>query len=374
MGRPPIRIASYPERNPGNPVIELFGKALGEYGVQFVGGIQVDRNWLRRHRSDLDGVFVHWPERIWRGRSRGRVDRLFGVLSLRRLRRLARLRNFLQTAGRLGIMRVWTVHNLGHHEGARWSDRLGYRLLATYCDLLVCYSDTAADAIRTRYGRSRPVLSIRHGSYENVYPVARSREIVLSELGLQPQLPVVCCVGLLRKYKGVEIACEAIRGLGGRVQLIVAGHPWSQADIAAIRRAMDGLEGAVLQPRKLTDQEFADIVSASDAVLLPYSAITGSGLLLAAWTLGCGVVASDLPYFREMITTGSDSGVLVSTGDAGALAEGIMEYLALPAERRRAAALAQAARHPWKRCVEPLAQAVVAWKSDAASQPERARG
>ena len=369
----PVRIASYPERNPGNPVIELFGKALGEYGVQLVGGFELDNDWLRSRRSDLDGIFVHWPERIWRGRSHGRLDRMLAALSLRRFRRLSRLWSFLRTAGRLGMMRVWTVHNLGHHEGAGWCDRIGYRLLATHCDLLVCYSDTAADAIKSRYGRGRPVLSIRHGSYDNVYPPPRARDLVLAELGLQPQLPVVCCVGLLRKYKGVEIACEAIRGLAGRVQLIVAGHPWSEGDLVAIRRAMTGLNGVVLIPRKLSDQEFADIVASCDAVLLPYSAITGSGLLLAAWTLGCGVVASDLPYFREMIPPGSDSGTLVPTGSPGALADGILGYLTVPADRRRAAALAQAAGHSWTRCVEPLAEAVLTWKHRTVDQPERAR-
>ena len=50
----------------------------------------------------------------------------------------------------------------------------------------------------------------------------------------------------------------------------------------------------------VSDQAYSDIVAAADAVLLPYRKITGSAVLLAAWTLGRGVVASDLPYFREM--------------------------------------------------------------------------
>jgi glycosyltransferase involved in cell wall biosynthesis len=368
-----VRIASYPARNPGNPVIELFCQALGEYGVQLAGALEVDSNWLRRQRGDLDGIFVHWPERIWRGHSRGRLDRVIAVLSLRRLRRLARMWSFLRTAGQLRIMRVWTVHNLGHHEGVAWSDRVGYRFLASQCDLLVCYSESAAHAIKSRYGRTRPVLSIRHGNYDNVYPPPRPRDVVLTELGLQPQRPVVCCVGLLRRYKGIELACDAIRSLSGEVQLIVAGHPWSEADLDSVRRAMAGLSGAVLRPAKLSDQEFADTVAACDAVLLPYSAITGSGVLLAAWTLGSGVVASDLPYFREMIPAGSDSGMLVSMGDPKALADGISKYLTVPAERRRAAALTQAARHSWTRCVEPLAEAVLAWKDGREPRLEGAR-
>jgi beta-1,4-mannosyltransferase len=360
-----VRIASYPERNPGNPVLELFGNALAEYGVHVVARLQIDREWLRSCRSELDAIFVHWPERIWRGRIRGRLDRVQAALTFRRLRRLVTLARFLSTAHRLGIVRVWTVHNLGHHEGTGWADRIGYRILATQCDLLVCYSASAAQAIRRQYGPNRPLLVIKHGSYKGVYPPPRPRHAVLTELGLQPGLPVVCCVGLLRKYKGTEVACEAVRRLAGRVQLVVAGHPRSQDEREGISRAMNGLPGAVLLAKTLSDQEFSDLVAACDAVLLPYSEITGSGLLLAAWTLGCGVVASDLPYFAEMIPAGSDSGLLFSTGDSNALAEAITRYLDVPAERRRAAALEQADFYSWTRCVEPLARMLIDRKHGA---------
>jgi len=367
-----VRITSYPDRNPGNPSIELFYKALSEYGVQLVGRLEVDCTWLRNRRSQIDAVYFHWPERIWRGRVRGRLDRVRAALTLDRIRRLARLRRFLQCAGGLGMMRIWTVHNLEHHEGAGWSDRLGYQILATHSDLLVCYSDSAAAAIRKRYGTNRRVLAIRRGNYGGVFPVPRARDAVLSELGLRPDLPVVCCVGLIRQYKGIDVACEAICRLAGRVQLIVGGHPWSERDLKSVQSAMRGLHGAVLVPRKLSDQEFADIVTASDLVLLPYRKITGSGLLFAAWTLGRGVVASDLAFFREMVPVGSLAGLLVPPSDPAELADGIVRYLAKPAERRRKAALEESDRHSWARCVKPLAQVLLDWKRGTVDEIDKA--
>lgn len=357
-----MRIASYPDRNPGNPSIELFYKALAQYDVQLVGRLEIDPAWLESRRSQVDAVYMHWPERIWRGRMRGRLDRVRDTIMLGRIRRLAGLRALLNTAGRLGMMRVWTVHNLEHHEGAGWADRAGYRILATHSDLLVCYSNTAADAIRQRYGSNRPVLVMRRGNYGDVYPPPRDARAVLRELNLNPDRPVVCCVGLIRRYKGIELACDAIRQLAGRVQFVVGGLPWGDDDLRAVARAMDGIPGSALIAKRLSDQEFADIVSASDAVLLPYRKITGSGLLYAAWTLGKGVVATDLPYFREMIPAGSACGLVVPPDDPAALAEGIMRYLAIPAEQRRAAALAESDRYSWDRCVEPLAQALLSWR------------
>lgn len=363
-----MRIASYPDKNPGNPSIELFYEALSDHGVHLTGRFEVNSDWLKARQSELDAVYFHWPERIWRGRVRGRLDRARSAVTLGRFRRLAALRRFLDTAGRLGMMRVWTVHNLEHHEGARWSDRIGYRILATYSDLLVCYSNSAADAIRERYGKGRRVLPIRRGNYGGVFPPPRPRDVVMAELGLRPEIPLVSCVGLIRKYKGIEVACEAVRRLEGRVQLVVGGHPWSDTDLDRVRRAMEGLQGAVLLPKQLTDQEFGDIVAASEAVILPYREITGSGLLFAAWTLGRGVVASDLPFFREMIPEGSLAGLIVAPGDPAALAEGIMAYLAIPATHRNAAALEESERHSWTRCVEPLAQVLLDWKGRAVSR------
>jgi beta-1,4-mannosyltransferase len=91
-------------------------------------------------------------------------------------------------------------------------------------------------------------------------------------------------------------------------------------------------------------------------------------LLFAAWTLGRGVVASDLPFFREMIPEESLSGLVVSPGDPAALAQGIVTYLAIPASRRSAAALEESDRHSWTRCVEPLAQVLLGWKGRAVSR------
>jgi glycosyltransferase involved in cell wall biosynthesis len=99
-------------------------------------------------------------------------------------------------------------------------------------------------------------------------------------------------------------------------------------------------------------------MSASDAVLLPYRAVTGSAALLSALASGRGVIASDLPFFREVLAGEPDAGVLVPGRDADAWAHRMLDYLAVPAAVRRAAALRLAGRYSWDRCVEPLVEAL----------------
>ncbi len=93
-------------------------------------------------------------------------------------------------------------------------------------------------------------------------------------------------------------------------------------------------------------------------MLLPYRAITGSGALLAALGLGRGVVASELPYFQEILANEPDAGVTVSDWNADAWADAIARYLDRPAAARTGAAQRLAARYAWDRGVDPMVSAL----------------
>ena len=267
----------------------------------------------------------------------------------------------MQLAKRLEIKRIWTLHNLEHHEGVDWVDRWGYRVLARHSDMVICHSQSAAEALRRRdHPRGRLVV-MPYGNYGLAYPEARPRALVLKELGLMPELPMVCCIGNLRQYKGLEIVCGAIKKLGNQFQLVIAGRPWPGFDLPTLRRMVESLPSGRLVDHWLSAQEFADIVGASDAVVLPYLNITGSGALYAAWSLGRGVIASDLPFFRETLGPEPDAGRLFRSGLDDSLADAIIEYLRIPSERRTAAALRLMQQHSWERCIQPVAEVLLEW-------------
>jgi beta-1,4-mannosyltransferase len=355
----PLRIASYPDRNPGNPYVELFYAALARHGIEHAGRLVADPAWIDGFGSTVDAVHIHWPERIWRGKRRGRVDGLIAWATARSIRGVLQLRRFLGRARARGITRVWTVHNIAHHEGASPLDRWGYRELVRGSDLLLCFSQAAAEELRRQYGAQTPILVISHGSYKGAYPPAAGRDEARRRFGLRPDLPVVSCLGLLRRYKGVELACDAVGALGGRVQLLIGGQAQSGVDVPALMARAAASEGRiVVVPRVLSESEFSDAVAASDAVLLPYHTVTGSGVLFAAWTQGAGVIASDLPFFREILDPHPSCGRTFAAGDSAALAAAIEIYLAIPAEaRRRAVAAAVEVLAP-ERVVMPFVDAL----------------
>ncbi len=352
--RAPARLLVWP--NPfrtkqENPYLELLYSALSEHGIRLSGELELRPGELGD--GEIDATHIHWPEHLW-------LDRNAPLKT--RLRRLARLVWVLRQARRHRVCRIWTVHNLQRHEGNDWLDSLGFRMMYRESDLLLCHDETAYDAIKRLVPKSH-VLIVPHGNYDGVFPNPRPRARILDELGLDRRTPTLGCLGAIRSYKGLDFACRALEGYPSPIQLIVAGTPKLPRDeLQSLRRQMRQMPRAVLIEKELSHAEFADIVSVCDAVLLPYRKITGSGSLLAAWTLGKGVIASDLPFFRGMVAEDRACGELFRFGEADSLRRAVEAHLQIPAIERQRAALRKARAYQWSRCVEPLADFLRSWK------------
>jgi glycosyltransferase involved in cell wall biosynthesis len=91
-------------------------------------------------------------------------------------------------------------------------------------------------------------------------------------------------------------------------------------------------------------------------VLLPYLEIFASSTLSLALAMGRGVVASDLPYFREVLSLDPDAGVLTTPGDPEALARAVQEFFAKPVEVRHEAARRLGTRLTWDKLIAPVAE------------------
>ena len=333
------------------PYKRMFYGAMESLGIHTVGIPQISNKWLTSNQDHVDAIHLHRPESLWRISLKARLGVPRAVVSLVL---------FVRQAHRQGKLIIWTVHNLAPHDGTAWVDRFNFRLLARNADLLICHAETTRQDILRRWRPRCPVLMMPHGNFKGIYPSPRDRTQVLSELGLDPSRPMVCCVGGIRQYKGIEVAVEAIGKLAGQVQLVVAGGVHPAFDIASLAASVSSNRDVALITRELSEQEFSDIIGASEAVLLPYHHITGSGAMMAALTLGRGVIASDLPYFHEFLAGDPFAGRLFSAANPDHLACAIQEFLSIPAQSRNAAAGRLAAQYDWDRVVPPVAEAVTA--------------
>ena len=345
-----FRIACWP-RSSGNAYQAEFYAALRPSGVEVLYPPVIDDAWLRTTKRSVDALHMHWPESLWRTRGRSWLGHLRGIVGLER---------FLQAAKRK-LKLIWTVHNLEPHESPSRLDRLGYSRLARHADLLIVHSRVSCEQLRAAYRPRGRVVMMYHGSYAR-RPVPREDHARLRrQFGLEHRSPLGCCVGNLREYKCFDLAVAAVRRMSRDFRLVVAGAPHPDFDLLRMSQLSAGDPRIRLIPRRLTDAEFDELVSLSTAVLLPYRKITSSGALLFALARGRSVIASDLPYFREICAPEPEAATFFAPGDSAGLARAIERHLEIPEPRRCAAALRLSAHYAWDRCIPPVAAVLQQW-------------
>ena len=341
-----FRIACFPDYSKGNPYQKFFYDALESHGIEYVGSFRVDQKWLKQPGRKVEALHFHWPELAWSYRGNSIIGRL---------RALAALWRFLAAANKVQKKIFWTVHNLDLHEGSNWADRIGYRILVFWSDLIICHSKHARGELIKRHSSKLPVVVMHHGNYSNYYPAPNNRNTLFQELGLDKNSPTLLCFGQVRPYKGVDLAIETVKQLED-VQLIIAGKVHDKAK--HIRRLAASCERIRLIEGFVDEQQLADLINLCEVVFCPYRKITGSGVLLTAWTLGRGVVATDLPFFREMAIGEPEAIALSQDATISGLVNAVKQYLNLPYDRRRDAAYRLSKRYSWERCILPVVRKI----------------
>jgi glycosyltransferase involved in cell wall biosynthesis len=318
---------------------------MSVYGIEHVPHLPLRARTLASHGVHV--AHLHWGEWAWQSRGRFEWRRRNGVKALGR---------FIADAERRGIVVIWTVHNLAPHENSRRSDEDGFALLHHRATLRIFHSRHARDEALERYGARGDTIVMPHGNYVGAFPAPRSRELVRGDLGLRPETRLLLCAGNVRAYKGTEVAIMAMQELTRLgYQLLIAGRAEGRA-LAEIKRAVRGIEGVRLEAGRMDAQRLADLHEAADAVLLPYSDVTGSGALLAALSQSRAVIVTPLPYFKEILAPEPDAGVIVAGGSSDALVKAVELCFASNMKARNEAARRLADLYAWERVVPPVAE------------------
>ena len=343
----PIRLACWPASTSHDYIRSLY-LALEQQDVHVsVDGVRIEDRFLREQRDQFDALHIHWAEQLWGAGVASAAMRLRGIVGLMR---------FLGSARRLGVPIVWTVHNLRPHEGGDFVDSVGLWRVAKMSDLTICHDRATYFRLnRWPFRAGGTIMLARHGNFDLVWPPRPAMDAARQELGIQADERLLLCFGLMRPYKGFDLAIEAMKLLGPPYRLVIAGPVTDDVYLKRLREIANADPRISILPHRIADRELVQWLAASDCVLFPYRAITGSGALIGAITAHRGVVASDLPFFRETLSLSPGAGVLFAPGNAGALATAIRQFFDLPASDRQTAAARLSVLHDWRRIVEPIA-------------------
>jgi len=282
-------------------------------------------------------------------------------------------------AGRLyGIPHVVTAHSLephrpwkreqlgGGYEVSSWSEKNAME----YADAVIAVSARMKDAILDAYPRIEPDrvhvvlngIDTQLGQPRPIFDAAENS--ILTELGVDPNRPIVAFVGRITRQKGVGHLVKAAQYFSPDVQLVLcAGAPdtpeIAEETTALVEKLQAQRDGIFWVQEMLPKDKVQEILTAADVFACP-SIYEPLGIVnLEAMACGTAVVASDVGGIPEVVVDGT-TGTLVhyDENDPEGFERGIADAVnALVADEERAKAYGEAGR---KRAVEDFSWATIA--------------
>ena len=293
--------------------------------------------WLRAGMPRV--VHLHWMHRY--------LEPLLGHRSWAARRTLLELR----VLRRLGVRVVWTLHNIGEHDGRHKSlETAFHRQLVALSDAVICHCEAARqmaiDAYDLPASTHDRLRVVPHGNYAGWYADTLGRDAARAALGMTNGERAFLFIGQVRGYKGVEELLSVFAALDAPdARLIVAGRPNKKqtrinVEAAAARDARISCALGIIP-----DDRMQVYLRGADAVILPYRDVLTSGSAILAMTFGQPVIAPAIGCLPESL--GSEGTILYAADDPNALADALRTALTVDLAALGERAAAHAARLAW---------------------------
>ncbi|MBC8366042.1 glycosyltransferase [bacterium] len=216
------------------------------------------------------------------------------------------------------------------------------------CHNVEPHEASAVDRSLSRYGRRRAQGFLAHSQHDaarlaEMYPAsvqrvhAHPRYSALGEsrldrasaraqCGLSSDERALLFFGLVREYKGLDLALEALAKLDMRYRLHVVGEFYEKRTRYDALIARLGLQERVnIVDRYVPNEEVPAWFAAADLVVLPYRDATQSGIVEIAHGAGRASLVTDVGGLSAQVQDGR-TGLVVKPDDAAAIAEAVERY------------------------------------------------
>lgn len=221
------------------------------------------------------------------------------------------------------ILVIYIIHNVIPHEEKSW-DRWLATLALSQGDRFIVQSSREEARLKTLLPEAE-VKMCSMPVFDLSQPKRITKEIALNQLGLSPAGPVLLCFGIVRAYKGIRYAIEALAELKKRGQiyhLLIAGEMWEDKRIYLDQIEESGVTNEVtIEDRYIPNEEVNLYFSAADIFLAPYVDGTQSAAIKLALGYGLPIVATDI-LVDEMLAQ-SSSVLFIKPGSASELSSAI---------------------------------------------------
>jgi glycosyltransferase involved in cell wall biosynthesis len=220
------------------------------------------------------------------------------------------------------VLRALLCHNVVDHESgpARRFLALGAFFSA---QAFVVHAETDRRRLERRVP-GRPIAVLPHPVVSSPPP---DREAARRELGIST--PLVLFLGLIRRYKGVDLLLDAapriVRETGARVAIVGEVFPEARPLEEKWKRS-PVRESILWRDEYVGEEEMAQWLAACDVVVLPYRYVSGSGIAARAIAARRPMAAASVGGLSETVQPGA-TGELFAAGDPDALADAVHRIL-----------------------------------------------
>lgn len=214
------------------------------------------------------------------------------------------------------------------------------RLLDPLADWLASIGLRRADALRTISGYTTGLVRERGREPAAVFPAFMDLEpFCTDEPAPLPERPTVLFVGVLERYKAVDVLGEAWPKVLARV-------PDATLHVVGTGRLQVPVEESVRWTPSLPAEGVAAALDEATLLVLPSRSEGMGRVIVEAFCRGRPVVGSRVGGIPDLVEDGV-TGLLVEPGDAAALADALVRLLADPELARGMGAAARTSADPW---------------------------
>ena len=230
------------------------------------------------------------------------------------------------------------------------------RLLAPLADALGRYGLRASDGVRTISPYTSGI--VRRAGREPTAEFAAFMDLepfLVSPPTPLPAQPVALFVGVLERYKAVDVLADAWRLAAPRVPAATLHLVGRGALRDVAERLVADLPGQTRWTEALSTAEIARALDASTLLVLPSRSEGLGRVVVEAFCRGRGVVASRVGGIPDLVDDG-ETGILVEPENVRALADALVLALSDRALAERLGSAARTAVEPWLATPEEYAR------------------
>jgi len=201
-----------------------------------------------------------------------------------------------------GVKVVAITDNVIPHE-----HRVGDKALTKYflknCDGFITLSNSVLEDI-SKFTSNPNKIKLAHPLYDTFGPKS-NRDEAIKKLELDESKKYLLFFGLIREYKGLDIAIEAmadarVKKIG--VKLIVAGEFYDKKEkYMSLIEKLSLKENVIVLDKYIPTEEVKNYFAVSDAVVQPYKTATQSGITQVAYHFDKPMIVSNVGGLPEIV-------------------------------------------------------------------------